>query len=135
MNKLLLPIAFTLLSFACNAQTAGSAEVSMDPKFMLTASFKGKSDGDWLHKITQVKMMILDKANTGMSHDLHNQRFEDLFSVRKGQEVLQLMSREGKNGLREIAFLAAGKDGGLFFQFSGKFTQEDLDRMTSSLQE
>jgi hypothetical protein len=135
MKKLLLPIACCLVAFACNAQTPEPVSISVDPKFMLSASFKGSDDGDWFHKITQVKMMILDKTNATLSRDLHNQRFEDLFSVRKGGDLLQLMSRQGRAGLRDIAFLAGGKDGGLYFRFSGKFTQQDLDKMAASLQE
>ena len=140
MQKLFLPILFCLLAFAGSAQT--SASFSIDPSFMLTANFKGSSDGDWIHKVTQLQVMVMDgkkaaEANqwNKLSQDLRDQRFEDLFSIRKGGDRLQLLSKEGRQGLKEIAFLAGDRDGGLFIRFSGKFTQHDLDEMQSSLRD
>ena len=138
MQKIFLPIVFCLLALAGSAQT--SASFSIDPSFMLTANFKGSSDGDWIHKVTQLQVMVMDGKKAAdaqqwnkLSHDLRDQRFEDLFSIRKGSDRLQLMSKEGRQGLKEIAFLAGDRDGGLFIRFSGKFTQHDLDEMQSSL--
>jgi len=45
------------------------------------------------------------------------------------------MSKDGKDGLREVVFLAEGKEGGLYIRCTGRFTQHDLDQMTSALQE
>jgi hypothetical protein len=109
---------------------------------MLSANFKGSSDGDWIHKVTQLQVMIMDGKKAAdaqqwnkLSHELQDQRFEDLFSIRKGSSRLQLMSKDGRQGLKEIAFLAGDKDGGLFIRFSGKFTQHDLDEMQSQLRD
>ena len=141
MKRLFLPVVCMLMSLACCAQQS-TTSFSIDPSFMLTASFKGKSDGDWIQKITRINVMILDGKKPAdaeqwskLSHDLRDQRFEDLFSIRKGGDKLQLMSREGKDGLKEIVFMAGDKEGGLYIQFAGKFTQRDLDRMQSSLQD
>jgi hypothetical protein len=140
MKKIFLPIVFCLLAFAGSAQT--SASFSIDPSFMLTASFKGSSDGDWIHKVTQLQVMVMDGKKAAdaqqwnkLSHDLRDQRFEDLLSIRKGSGRLQLLSKEGRQGLKEIAFFAGDGDGGLFIRFSGKFTQHDLDEMLSSLRD
>ena len=138
MKKLFLPIVFCLLALAGSAQT--SASFSVDPSFMLSANFKGSSDGDWIHKVSQLQVMVMDGKKAAdaqqwnkLSHDLQDQRFEDLLSIRKGSSRLQLLSRDGREGLKEIAFLAGDRDGGLFIRFSGKFTQRDLDEMQSSL--
>jgi hypothetical protein len=140
MQKLFLPIVFCLLAFAGSAQT--SASFSIDPSFMLTASFKGSSDGEWIHKVTQLQVMVMDGKKAAdaqqwnkLSHDLRDQRFEDLFSIRKGGDRLQLLSKDCRDGQKEIAFLAGDKDGGLYIRFSGKFSQRDLDEMQSSLRE
>jgi hypothetical protein len=140
MQKLFLPIVICLLALTGSAQT--SASFSIDPSFMLSANFKGSSDGDWIHKVTQLQVMIMDGKKAAdaqqwnkLSHELQDQRFEDLFSIRKGSSRLQLMSKDGRQGLKEIAFLAGDKDGGLFIRFSGKFTQHDLDEMQSQLRD
>ncbi|MDO6430500.1 DUF4252 domain-containing protein [Flavitalea sp. BT771] len=140
MKKLFLPIVICLLALTGGAQT--SASFSIDPSFMLTANFKGSSEGDWIHKVTQLQVMVMDGKQAAdarqwskLSHDLRDQRFEDLFSIRKGNDRLQLMSKDGRQGLKEIAFLAGDGDGGLFIRFAGKFTQHDLDEMQSSLRD
>jgi hypothetical protein len=130
-----------LMSLACCAQQS-TTSFSIDPSFMLTASFRGKSDGDWIQKITRLKVLVLDGKKPAdaeqwnkLSYDVRDQRFEDLFSIRKGGDKLQLLSKEGKEGLKEIVLLAGDKQGGLYIRFSGKFTRHDLDQMASSLQE
>jgi hypothetical protein len=141
MTRSFLPAVCMLMSLTCCAQTS-TTSFSVDPSFMLTANFKGSSDGDWIQKITRVSVMVLDGKKQAdaeqwskLSHDLREQRFEDLFSIRKGGDKLQLLSKEGEDGLREVAFLAGGKEGGLYIRFSGTFTQHDLDQMQSSLKE
>lgn len=141
MTRSFFAAACLLMSLTCCAQRSATS-ISIDPSFMLTANFKGKSDGDWIQKITRVNVMILDNKKQAdaeqwsrLSHDLQDQRFEDLLSIRKGGDQLRLMSKDGKEGLKEIAFLAGGKDGGLYIQFAGKFTQHDLEKMQLSLQE
>jgi len=138
MKKRFLPIVFCLLALAGSAQT--STSFSVDPSFMLSASFKGSSDGDWIHKVAHLQLVIMDGKKAAdvrqwnkLSHDLLDQRFEELFSIRKGSDRLQLLSRDGREDLKEIAFVAGDKDGGLCIRFSGKFTQKDLDEMQSSL--
>jgi hypothetical protein len=141
MKKYILPVVFSLMVVTCCGQRSASASISIDPSFLLSCNFHGKEDGDWIHKISQLKVMVLDGKKaadaeqwTKLSKDLHDGRFEDLLSIRKGSDRMQLMSRDGKDGLKEVAFLAGDKEGGLYIQFAGKFTQQDLDQMQSSLQ-
>jgi len=117
--KLLLSVICLIASVACSAQSA-------------TASF---SLDRWKSRITSLNIQLLDGQRTNLSRELRDEKFEDLFSVRKGVERLQLMSKDGKDGLREVVFLAEGKEGGLYIRCTGRFTQHDLDQMTSALQE
>lgn len=105
--------------FACSAQ-CGSVSFSVDR---------------WKSKITRLNIQILDGQRTALSHALQDEKFEDLFAVRKGVEQLRLMSRDRKDGLREVVFLAEGREGGLYIRCTGRFTQHDLDQMTSSLKD
>lgn len=115
-KNLFLSVLFMATVFACSAQS-GSASFSIDK---------------WKSKITRLNIQILDGKNTALSHELRDEKFEDLFAVRKGVEQLRLMSRDGKDGLREVVFLAEGKEGGLYIQCTGRFTQHDLDKMIST---
>ncbi|MBN9384366.1 MAG: DUF4252 domain-containing protein [Chitinophagaceae bacterium] len=118
-KSLFLSAFFMAIVFACSAQ-CGSASFSIDR---------------WKSKITQLNIQLLDGQCTTLSHELQDEKFEDLFSVRKGIEKVRLMCKDRKDGLREVVFLAEGKDGGLYIRCTGKFTQHDLDQMTSSLKD
>ncbi|HEY4207105.1 MAG TPA: DUF4252 domain-containing protein [Puia sp.] len=138
MNKCIFSIALVLLSGAGYGQ---QVSCSGNASFMLSASFHGKADGNWIQKVTSVKVMILDKKKTAdvqqwdqLLREAKDQRYEDLVSVRKGQDRVRLMVRDG-DGVKELAFLAGDKDGGLYIQFAGKFTEHDLEQMQSSLRE
>ena len=119
MRRLCFLTAFVIMAGTCSAQSA-SCSFSVDR---------------WKSKITQLNIQILDGQHTALSHQLKDEKFEDLFAVRKGIEQLRLMSRDRKDGLREVVFLAEGKDGGLYIRCTGKFTQHDLDQMTSTLKD
>jgi hypothetical protein len=140
MKKLIFPAVFSLMVLACSGQN--STSISFDPSFMLTASFHGKDDGTWIQKVTRLNVMVLDGKKTAdaqrwssLPHELRDDKFEDLLSFHKGGQRLQLMSRDGKEGLKEIAFLAGDGLGGLYIQFAGKFTSKDLDQMLSSVRD
>ena len=119
MKRLLIPFAFCLMALASSAQSA-SASFSVDK---------------WKGKITQFSIQLLDGKQHRLSGELKDQRYEDLVSIRKGEERVQLKCRDKEDGLKEVVFLAEGKDGGLFIRCTGRFTQKDLDQMTSSLKE
>jgi len=138
MNRFILSVALVLMVGAGYGQ---QASFSTNASFMLQASFHGKEDGTWIQKVTQVKLMILDKkkaADVGqwdkLARELRDQRYEELVSIRKGENRLRLMSRDG-DGVKEVAFLAGDGDGGLYIQFAGKFTQHDLEQMQLSIRD
>lgn len=118
-KSLFLSVLFLAMVFACSAQ-CGNASFSIDR---------------WKSKITRLNIQIMDGKCTALSHSLQDEKFEDLFAVRKGVEQLRLMSRDRKDGLREVVFLAVGKEGGLYIRCTGRFTQHDLDQMTSTLKD
>ena len=118
MKKLFIPLAFCLMALASTAQRS-SASFSID---------------NWKGKITQFSIQLNGKI-TRLSSELRDQRFEDLLSIRKGDERVQLMFKEKEDGLKEVAFLAEDKEGSLFIRCTGRFTQKDLDQMTSSLKD
>ena len=118
MKRLFIPLAFCLMALASSAQRA-SASFSVDR---------------WKGKITQFSIQLLD-GKQKFSGELKGQRFEDLLSIRKGEDRVQLMVRDKEEGLKEVVFLAEGKEGGLFIRCTGRFTQKDLDQMSSSLKE
>ncbi|HVU55169.1 MAG TPA: DUF4252 domain-containing protein [Puia sp.] len=138
MTRCILSVAFLLMVGAGYGQ---QVSFSTNASFMLQASFHGREDGNWIQKVTQVKVMILDKKKAAdveqwdkLVRELRDQRYEELVSVRKGQDRVRLMSRDG-DGVKEVAFLAGDKDGGLYIQFAGKFTQHDLEQMRLSIQD
>ena len=162
MKKLFLPIAMVVMTLSACAQTSsldrfynkfktaseGEANFTINPSFMLQACFSGKDKdndkseaGTWLKKVTEVRLLILDqkKAPTArewsdLAGSLVEDHFEELFSVRKGKDRVQLMSADRKDGLKELVFLAAGEDGGgIFLHFKGHFTAADLEKMQSAL--
>lgn len=118
-KSLFLSAIFMALVFACSAQSV-NCQFSVDR---------------WKSKITQLNIQVMDGPRTALSRELRDESFEDLFSVRKGTDMVRLMSREKGDGLREVVFLAQGKEGGLYIRCTGKFTQRDLDQMTSALQD
>jgi hypothetical protein len=156
MQKLLLPLVLMLSTLAACGQRApldkfydkysapgmNGDNVSIDPSFMLNASFSGDKKGDWFHKVTQVKLLLIDGKKpsaagewSDLSQSIQSEDLEELFSVRKGSDRVQLLSKDRKDGQKEIVFVAGGKTGGgIFIQFSGHFTSADLAQMESSLQ-
>jgi len=162
MKKLLLPIALVVMTLSACAQTSsldrfynkfkssseGDANIAISPNFMLQACFSGKDNikgeaGSWLKKVTEVRLLILDQKKAPTAREwsdlfgsLVDDHFEELFSIRKGKDRVQLMSADRKGDLKELVFLAAGEDGGgLFLHFKGHFTAADLEKMQSALQE
>lgn len=138
MTKCILSIALLLMVGAGYGQ---QASFSTNASFMLQASFHGKEDGSWIQKVTRVKLMILDKNKAAdaaqwdkVVRELRDQRYEELVSIRKGENRVRLMSRD-EDGVKEVAFLAGDGDGGLYIQFAGKFTQHDLEQMQLSIRD
>jgi|GEM_PF-1030224 hypothetical protein len=151
MTRCILSVALVLMVGAGYGQ---QASFSTNASFVLQATRRtggpsaegqtlavhGKEDGLWIQKVTQVKVMVLDKKKAAdaeqwdkLVHELRDQRYEELVSIRKGENRMRLLSRDG-DGVKELAFLAGDGDGGLYIQFAGKFTQHDLEQMQSSLQ-
>jgi len=120
--------------------------LSFDPGFMLNASFSGKKSANsgWIHKVTHVRLLILgDKKNRAQQEEwkelprlLQQDRFEDLLTIRQGQDRVQLLSKERKDGDKEIVFWTGDKDGGgLLIHFRGPFTAQDMEKIQSALQD
>ena len=126
--------------------SSDDGSLSLNPTFMLNACFPG-SDGQaasgWVHKMTNLRVIILDgKKNssapqewTDLEESLKQDQFEELLTIRKGGDRVRLLSKEAAAGMKEVAFLVAGKDGsGLFFHFRGHFTEKDMASIQSVLQ-
>ena len=122
------------------------SSLSLDPSFMLNACFPGtdsKTASGWVHKMTNLRLIILDGEKnasarqewTELEQSLQQDQFEELLTIRKGSDRVRLLSKEGAEGMRQVAFLVAGKDGsGLFFHFRGHFTSTDMAAIQSVLQ-
>jgi len=139
------------------------ANLGLDPNFLFSASFGGNGNndgndgngnndggkdkddngGNWMHKITRVRCMIIDGKKTpnaagewsDLTRALRADHFEEWFSIRKGTGRVQLLSQDKSDTMEEIACLIVGDDGsGLFFQLRGHFTAADRARMESALQ-
>jgi hypothetical protein len=119
-----------------------------DPGFLFTASFSGSHDSDdknnWLSKVTSVRCLIIDGKKavdptqewSDLSASLSADHFEEWFSVRKGKGRVQLLSRDDKDNMEDIACVIVGDDGGgLFFHLRGHFTAADKARMEAALQD
>ena len=159
MKKLFIPVAFCFLCLSACAQTSAldrfydkfkssgtsDANISISPNLMLSACFqgKGREEDNWLKKVTQVRMLIIDakkapssKEWSDLSGSLLADHFDELMSVRKGRDRVQLMSADRGADLKEVVFLAAGQDGGgILLHFKGHFTTADLAKMQFALQE
>jgi hypothetical protein len=120
--------------------------ISIDPSFLLNANFSGKGDADnnWMRKITNLRLLILDGEKTPsaqqqwteLEESLRQDGFEELITVRHGKDRFRLLSKSDQGDMKQMAFLVAGKEGsGLFFHFRGHFTEKDMARIQSSLQE
>jgi len=92
---------------------------------------------------TSIRCLIIDSkksAEGGREWDdlgasLRADRFEEWFSVRKGRSRFQLLSRDGRDSLKDIACLIVGDDGGgLFFHLRGHFTDADKAKIEAALQ-
>jgi len=126
--------------------TSDDGSLSLNPSFMLNACFSA-SDGQyasgWVHKMTNLRVIILDGKKNSSAHQewteleesLKQDQFEELLTIRKGSDRVKLLSKEAAAGIKEVAFLVAGKDGsGLFFHFRGHFTEKDMASIQSLLQ-
>ncbi|MBN8850340.1 MAG: hypothetical protein BGO55_32480 [Sphingobacteriales bacterium 50-39] len=138
MTKCILSVALILIVGAGYGQ---QASFSTNASFMLQASFQGRNNGSWIQKVTQVKVMVLDKKKAAdaeqwdrLVRGLRDQRYEELVSIRKGENRVRLMSRDG-DGVKELVFWAGDGDGGLYIQFAGKFTEHDLEQMQLSIRD
>jgi hypothetical protein len=114
--------------------------------FLLNACFPATDNSaasGWVHKMTNLRLIILDGEKnasamqewTELEQSLKQDQFEELLTIRKGSDRVRLLSKEGAEGMRQVAFLVAGKDGsGLFFHFRGHFTEKDMASIQSVLQ-
>jgi hypothetical protein len=124
----------------------GSGTISLDPSFMLNACFSGEANNaskGWMHKITNIRLLFVDgkKAPSArqewseLEQSLSQDKFEELFVVRKGSDRMRLLSKDRSADLKEVAFLVVGKEGsGMFFHFRGHFTSKDLESLQLDLQ-
>ncbi|HWK07505.1 MAG TPA: DUF4252 domain-containing protein [Puia sp.] len=172
MQKLFFPLALIITLSACSSANSQSQDqrssrdgspsldkfydrfcsenkdgnsLSIDPGFLLNASFSGKeSNSGWMHKITKVRLLLLDDKKTPareqewreLSQSLQKDQFEELLTIRQGKDRVQLLSKERGDGQKEVVFLAGGKDGGgLFIHFRGHFTAADMEKIQSALQD
>ena len=122
------------------------SSLSLDPSFMLNACFPATDNSaasGWVHKMTNLRLIILDGEKnasamqewTELEQSLKQDQFEELLTIRKGSDRVRLLSKEGAEGMKQVAFLVAGKDGsGLFFHFRGHFTEKDMASIQSVLQ-
>ncbi|HTI10845.1 MAG TPA: DUF4252 domain-containing protein [Puia sp.] len=119
--------------------------LSFDPGFMLNASFSGKKsdNSSWIHKVTHVRLLILSDKKTKAQQEewkelprlLQEDRFEDLLTIRQGQDRVQLLSKERSDGEKDIVFWTGDKDGGgLLIHFRGPFTARDMEKIRESVQ-
>ena len=160
MNKTMLLLALVVSSMTACAQPShldafyrkyhdggeGNTQLSVDPGFLFSASFApnaSDSEKSWMHKITQVRCLIVDAkkgAENGrewadLGASLRADRFEEWFSVRKGNSRFQLLSRDDRDNLKDFACLIVGDDGGgLFFHLRGRFTEADKAKIEAALQ-
>lgn len=161
MKKLTFPLLILTITLSACAQSshldkfyehyhAADGDGGIDPGFLLNASFAfnradGKDDkeGNWTRRITSVRCLIIDSKKTPdasrewseLASSLRADRFEEWFSVRKGQGRLQLLSRDKDDVMEDVACLIVGDDGsGLFFHLRGHFTAADRARIESALQ-
>jgi Domain of unknown function (DUF4252) len=161
MKKLTFPLCVLLIAFTACAQSSHLDKFyqqyhstdngdGIDPTFLFSASFslnngdsKDDKDGNWMHKITSVRCLIIDGKKTpdavrewsDLSASLRADHFEEWFSIRKGQGRVQLLSHDKNDVMEEIACLIVGDDGsGLFFHLRGHFTAADRARMEAALQ-
>jgi hypothetical protein len=134
-------------SVKISGDSGGSGgSISIDPSFLLNANFSGKGDADnnWMRKITNLRLLILDGEKTPsaqqqwteLEESLRQDGFEELITVRHGKDRFRLLSRSDQGDMKQMALMVAGKEGsGLFFHFRGHFTEKDMARIQSSLQE
>jgi hypothetical protein len=114
--------------------------------FILNACFPasdGQAASGWVRKMTNLRLLILDGEKnasarqewTDLEESLKQDQFEELLTIRKGSDRVRLLSKDAAAGMKEVAFLVAGKDGsGLFFHFRGHFTSTDMASIQSVLQ-
>jgi hypothetical protein len=126
--------------------SSDDGSLSLDPSFMLNACFPasdGQAASGWVHKMTNLRLLILDGEKnpsarqewTDLEESLKQDRFEELLTIRKGSDRVRLLSKDAAAGVKEVAFLVAGKDGsGLFFHFRGHFTEKDMAGIQSAFQ-
>ena len=162
MKKLSLPLLISLITFSACAQSshldkfydqyhAANDGDGIDPSFLFNLSFafhtrdnQDQKAGNWTRKITSVRCLVIDSKKTpnatgewsDLSSSLRADHFEEWFSVRKGKGRVQLLSRDDKDNMEDIACVIAGDDGGgLFFHLKGHFTAADKARMEAALQD
>lgn len=121
----------------CRQYGTGDGQLSIDPGILLNVSFSSK-------KISTLHCLLIDGKKTpnaarefrDLERAVLDDHFEEWFSIRKGKGRVQVLSREGKGDLTEIACLLVGDDdGGIFFHLRGHFTDEDKARIKAALQE
>ncbi|MBS1663491.1 MAG: hypothetical protein JST68_20785 [Bacteroidetes bacterium] len=104
----------------------------------LSGRAQGKKEG-WGNKITSFSCRTIDAAHSqewnDLSRSLRKDGFEEWFGVRKGKERLQVLSREGREGITELACMIVGKEGdGLYMSLGGRFTVEEKEKIKLSFQ-
>jgi hypothetical protein len=74
-----------------NSENKDGNSLSIDPGFLLNASFSGKEDNSgWIHKIKKVRLLIMDDKNSPsreeewqeLAQSLQKDQFEELLTIR-----------------------------------------------------
>ena len=156
MQKLLLPLALLLTTLSACSQNSqldkfydkyhasDEGAGAFGSSFGVNATFSSSDKKGWLNKVTQFRMLILDTKKTPslrgewneLAQSLKKDNYDDLVSIRKGEDNVRLLSKEGKDNLKEFVFFANGKDGGcVFMHIRGHFTAHDMEEIQASLQD
>jgi hypothetical protein len=115
--------------------------ISVNPSLWLNASFSGDSNKNWIDKLSVVRLLIIDGKKTpgvqedveSLSKQMHGDNFDDLLTVSKGKQKIQLLSKDLQDGVKDVVFLIRGDDDGtIFVQLKGKLSAKDLSQMESS---
>lgn len=87
---------------------------------------------DSRHKLTSLNCQTIDAAHgeelARLSREMRKEKFEEWCSVRKGRGQFQLLSKDGKDGSKEIVFVAVGDEGnGIFLRLGLTETKKKPD--------
>jgi hypothetical protein len=128
--------------FSRHEKNGQGINVNMDnPGPWLSGMLSDKEAGSLASKITGFHLMILKEADdpnldadlAELSRNLEGDHFDQLVTVRKTGDLVNILARSNKGNIRDMVLLLKGSDQVIVANVEGNLNEKDMEHIESSM--